>query len=166
MGRVILMSVATRVKLSVMMFLQFFVWGAWSVPLGTYLGEALGFEGQQIGLVFGTTAVAAMISPFFVGMVADRYFATEKLLAQVCLTLSIDSLTPLAQTLSLFNQRGVKKMTKILMKPLSELECPFCHEGTMREDSCGCLTCRKCHRVEGTNCNIKACQGARSFTCS
>ena len=81
MGRIILMSVATRVKLSVMMFLQFFVWGAWSVPLGTYLGEALGFEGQQIGLVFGTTAVAAMISPFFVGMVADRYFATEKLLA-------------------------------------------------------------------------------------
>ena len=48
----------------------------------------------------------------------------------------------------------------------SELECPFCHEGTMREDNCGCLTCRRCHRVEGTNCNIGACQNARFSTCN
>ena len=75
------MSSTTRFKLSTMMFLQYFVWGAWSVPLGTYLGEILEFQGQQIGFVFGTTAVAAMISPFFVGMVADRYVSTERMLA-------------------------------------------------------------------------------------
>lgn len=46
------------------------------------------------------------------------------------------------------------------------VECPFCHEGSMREDSCGCLTCRKCHRVEGTNCNIAGCQNARFSTCT
>src|SRR6187200_3047479 len=62
------------------MFLQYFIWGAWYVSLGTYLANVLKFGGQEIGMAYSAFAIGSMISPFFVGLVADRYFASERML--------------------------------------------------------------------------------------
>ncbi|MBL4828222.1 MAG: MFS transporter [Spongiibacteraceae bacterium] len=67
-------------KLSMMMFLQFFIWGSWFVTLGTFMANNLAATGGQIGMAFSTQSWGAIIAPFIIGLIADRYFNAERIL--------------------------------------------------------------------------------------
>ena len=74
------MKLTTRVQLMVMMFLMFFTWGAWYGQMGKYLFTTLKASGDQIGSAYATFSIAAIIAPFFVGMIADRFFSAQKVM--------------------------------------------------------------------------------------
>ncbi len=74
------MNSTIRVKLSLMMFLEFFIWGSWFVTLGTFLNNNLNASGPETGAVFSTQSWGAIIAPFIIGLIADRYFNAEKIL--------------------------------------------------------------------------------------
>ena len=67
--------------LSILLLLQFMVWGSWYVTTGTYLLQTLHFSGREVGLVYGAMSVAAFISPIFVGFITDKYFSASNVLA-------------------------------------------------------------------------------------
>ncbi len=74
------MKTTTKAQLSLMMFLEFFIWGGWFVTLGTYLGNNLQASGGQIGQAYSTQSWGAIIAPFIIGLIADRYFNAERIL--------------------------------------------------------------------------------------
>ena len=74
------MNTTNRIKLSTMMFLEFFIWGAWFVTLGTFLDSNLSASGVEKGAIFSTQSWGAIIAPFIIGLIADRYFNAERIL--------------------------------------------------------------------------------------
>src|SRR5438445_11948628 len=74
------LALGKRLNLSVMMFLQFAVWGAWFVVLGVYMEKGLKFDGAQRGWIYSTMALGTIFAPMFIGQIADRYFSSEILM--------------------------------------------------------------------------------------
>lgn len=73
------MKLATRVQLSLMMFMEFFIWGSWFVTMNSYL-TSIGASPTQVGLAYGTQALGAIIAPFIIGLIADRFFSAQYIL--------------------------------------------------------------------------------------
>jgi nucleoside transporter len=74
------MNTKIKIQLSIMMFLEFFIWGGWFVTLGTFLGNNLKATGAESAMAFSTQSWGAIIAPFIIGLIADRYFNAEKIL--------------------------------------------------------------------------------------
>ena len=74
------MKTTTKTQLSVMMFLEFFIWGGWFVTMGTFLQKTLLATGAQTGQAYSTQSWGAIIAPFIIGLIADRYFNAERIL--------------------------------------------------------------------------------------
>jgi hypothetical protein len=74
------MKSTIKIQLGVMMFMQFFVWGAWYGQMSKYMTDQLGATGAQVGSAYAAFSIAMIAAPFFVGMLADRYFQAQKVL--------------------------------------------------------------------------------------
>jgi nucleoside transporter len=69
-----------KFQLSLMMFLEFFIWGGWFVTMGTFLSQSFNASGSQLAIAYETQSIGAIIAPFIIGLIADRYFSAQKIL--------------------------------------------------------------------------------------
>src|SRR3712207_578922 len=74
------LGIGLLLRLSSMMFLQFFVWGAWFVTMGTFLGQGLAASGSEISLAYLTQSLGAILAPLIIGLIADQFFSAQKIL--------------------------------------------------------------------------------------
>ena len=74
------MKLITKLQLSFLFFLEFFIWGGWFVTMGTFLSQSFDASGSQLAMAYETQSIGAIIAPFIVGLIADRYFAAQKIL--------------------------------------------------------------------------------------
>ena len=77
------MNFKVSVQLSLLMFFQFFIWGAWFVTMGTFLSQEFNSSGSELSLAYETQSIGAIIAPFIIGLIADKYFAAQKVLGTI-----------------------------------------------------------------------------------
>jgi MFS family permease len=114
------MGSSLRIRLSLMMLLQYIIWGCWFVAMGKYLGTTLGATAPQIGAAYANAWLGAAISPFFIGLIADRYFSAQKVMA-VLHFLAAGVLFTLSKTTDVNAFIGLILLNSILYMPTVSL---------------------------------------------
>jgi len=76
----------TQLRLSILFFFEFFIWGGWFVTMGTFLSQRFNASGKELALAYETQSIGAIIAPFIIGLIADRYFSAQKILGVLHLT--------------------------------------------------------------------------------
>ncbi|MFB3062033.1 MAG: MFS transporter, partial [Candidatus Binatia bacterium] len=100
------MNVVLTSRLSLMMFMQYFIWGAWAVTIANYMSTPEVDMGELIPWAFSVGPISAIIAPFFLGMVADRFFNSEKVLGVLCIIAGVAMLAmPSFASTSMFLDR-------------------------------------------------------------
>lgn len=130
------MNLKSRFQLSTMMFFQYFIWSAWYVTMSTFLSKGLGCDDTQVGYAYGFTAFAFIISPIFTGLVADKFFDSEKILGVLhlvgagvlyimSLSSSFDSFFPLMVLYMLMYAPTIALTSSIAMQQIDNPEKDF-----------------------------------------
>ena len=123
-------------RLSLMMFLQFFIWGSWFVTLGAFLSNNLGATGAQTGMAFSTQSWGAIVAPFFIGLIADRYFNAERVLGllhilgavlmyQLCRAEDFDSFYPFVLMYMIIYMPTLALVNVIAFRQISDTAAEF-----------------------------------------
>ena len=81
------MEFKIRFQLSFLFFLEFFIWGAWFVTMGTFLSQEYSASGGQLAMAYETQSIGAIIAPFIIGLIADRYFSAQKIFVSLMMVL-------------------------------------------------------------------------------
>lgn len=115
-----------KLRLTVLNFLQFFVWGAWLISFGSYMGGTLGFEGSQIGAVYATMGIASLFMPGLLGIVADRFINAERLFA-ICHIVGAVTLILAAQFTSFWAIYWLMLINSLVYMPTLSLDNSVCY---------------------------------------
>lgn len=116
----------TKLRLTILNFLQFFVWGAWLISLGSYMAVSLHFSGEEIGAIYATMGIASLFMPGILGILADRFVNAERIYA-ICHFIGVAALLFATQTTEFWPFYGLMLLNSLMFMPTIALDNSICY---------------------------------------